>query len=306
MRCWTERIPMSASIPVVAAMAILAIVACGGEGSRGGAEGGASKSKAKPKAFEDRGTLTGRVIVKNFKDEDVQVDLKGRSDKQLEFMKARAEFRPCCGGGVPQEDLDDQTWIIGQGGGLKNVVVWLSPPEDSYFQLSKDDLDSEKAGWEKEKVLDQPHCQFHPHVMVVFQSYKDEEGKKQKTGQKVIAKNSALTEHNTKIAAIGVNVLLASSKSEGLPALDPSEKKSYEVNCNIHTWMGGHIWSFDHPFAAVTDKDGKFAIKNAPAGSEVRLMVWHEKLGRIKDGEKITIKKDEDKKLDDVSVEYKK
>ena len=41
------------------------------------------------------------------------------------------------------------------------------------------------------------------------------------------------------------------------------------------TWMNGYVWTFDHPYAATTDADGKFEIKNAPAG-KWRLVVWHE------------------------------
>jgi hypothetical protein len=32
---------------------------------------------------------------------------------------------------------------------------------------------------------------------------------------------------------------------------------------------------FDHPYFAVTDEDGKFEIKNAPAGA-CQLLIWHE------------------------------
>jgi hypothetical protein len=52
----------------------------------------------------------------------------------------------------------------------------------------------------------------------------------------------------------------------------------------------------DHPYVAVTNKDGKFEIKNAPAG-DYRLVVWHEDIGYLggakgRDGQPITIKPD--------------
>jgi hypothetical protein len=40
--------------------------------------------------------------------------------------------------------------------------------------------------------------------------------------------------------------------------------------------MKAHIRNFDHPFAAVTDEDGNFEIKNVPTGVEVHLVIWHE------------------------------
>ena len=35
---------------------------------------------------------------------------------------------------------------------------------------------------------------------------------------------------------------------------------------------------FDHPYYAVTDEDGKFEIKDAPAGN-YRIVYWHENVG---------------------------
>ena len=42
--------------------------------------------------------------------------------------------------------------------------------------------------------------------------------------------------------------------------------------------MGGYAKVVDHPYAAVTDEDGKFEIKLAPAG-EFRLVTYHRKWG---------------------------
>ena len=36
----------------------------------------------------------------------------------------------------------------------------------------------------------------------------------------------------------------------------------------------------DHPYAALTDKDGKFQIDNLPVG-EHNFRIWHERLGDI-------------------------
>ena len=44
------------------------------------------------------------------------------------------------------------------------------------------------------------------------------------------------------------------------------------VSCTIHPWMRAWIRVFDHPYYAVTDDNGHFEIKDAPAG-EYRLVV---------------------------------
>ncbi len=47
------------------------------------------------------------------------------------------------------------------------------------------------------------------------------------------------------------------------------------VSCTIHPWMKGWIRVFGHPYYALTDDNGKFEIKKAPAG-RYNLVVWHE------------------------------
>jgi hypothetical protein len=46
----------------------------------------------------------------------------------------------------------------------------------------------------------------------------------------------------------------------------------------IHDWMRGYVRVFDHPYFAVTDANGRFEIKDAPAGNW-RLVVWQESVG---------------------------
>jgi hypothetical protein len=64
--------------------------------------------------------------------------------------------------------------------------------------------------------------------------------------------------------------------------------------------MEAFIWSFDHPFAAISNADGTYEIKNVPTGVEVSVIAWHEagapgngkeiKKGVLKDGDTIDFK----------------
>ena len=241
-------------------------------------------------------------MVKN-KDED---DLKAKDAAQRDRMKD-AQFKGCHMG-LKDDDpnVKDQSWFIGDDNALQYAVVWLKPPDGYYYKLPKDDLDAGKGAWEKAKLLHQPYCAFQPHVMVLFQYYKDDTGKDKETGQELTVRNDASLEHNTKIEE-SFNSSLKAGNSDKVPSSKVTPRsKPYQVNCSIHSWMGGYIWSFDHPYAAVTDKDGKFEIKNAPAGVEVELMVWHEKGGMVKKNEKITLDKEKAKDLGTIEVEYKK
>jgi len=49
-----------------------------------------------------------------------------------------------------------------------------------------------------------------------------------------------------------------------------------KLQCDAgHTWMNGWIYVFDHPFFAVTDDEGAFAIRDVPPGTYT-LELWHE------------------------------
>jgi hypothetical protein len=73
------------------------------------------------------------------------------------------------------------------------------------------------------------------------------------------------------------------------------EEIAIPVKCNIHPWMRAYIAVFKHPYFAVSDKDGKFEIKNLPPGTYT-IKAWHEKLGT--QTQKITVAGGEAKSLD--------
>jgi plastocyanin len=58
------------------------------------------------------------------------------------------------------------------------------------------------------------------------------------------------------------------------------------VFCDIHSHMNAYILVFNHPFFAVTDDEGRYAIPSVPAGGYT-LIVWSE-LGKA-ESRKITV-----------------
>ena len=46
-------------------------------------------------------------------------------------------------------------------------------------------------------------------------------------------------------------------------------------SCSIHPWMAGRVRVFEQPYFAITDANGDFEIKDAPAG-KYNLVYWHE------------------------------
>src|SRR5262249_47260706 len=117
--------------------------------------------------------------------------------------------------------------------------------------------------------------------------------------------------HNTNI--IGNSASPKASKNILLPTggsvtIDASKFQPYHipnlVKCDIHGWMGARVFVFPHPYFAVTDKDGNFEIKNAPAG-KFRLVVLHEGGGWVagRQGKLITIEASKTKDLGEFKAE---
>ncbi len=195
---------------------------------------------------------------------------------------------------APEEQQIRQSWIVGNDGGVANVVVYLKAPRGKYFKYDpatmkpKDDAE-----------MDQPFCTFIPHVLACFPAYPEfnEEEKKVEdklTGQQILVKNSATgIIHNsryTSSSGIGGNpILLPNGKEDLTEKVKPG---LFSFNCSYHTWMTAYIWVFDHPYSYVTAKDGNFELKNVPLDVDLDLVIWHEAKGNFKT-EKIKLKKGE-------------
>jgi hypothetical protein len=174
--------------------------------------------------------------------------------------------------------------------GLCWCVVYLLPKEEGGKLPIHPDLEKIK---DKDVVMDQPCCKFEPHVVALRQ------------GQNLVVKNSAPVPHNVKWQGVrptqSGNQTVAPGKQHVIDDLKASPF-ALKLECNIHRWMSANAYVFNHPYFAVTDEDGKFEIKNAPAG-DYRLMVWQEGLGwKNRDGDPITIKAG---KNDDLKMEMK-
>ena len=56
--------------------------------------------------------------------------------------------------------------------------------------------------------------------------------------------------------------------------------------CNIHPQMRAHAGVLDHPFFAVTEADGTFALKGLPSGT-YGFAAWHEEWGLRETGARV-------------------
>ncbi len=166
--------------------------------------------------------------------------------------------------------------------GLKNVFVALKASPDNPLPVHP----KLKGGADKPVVLDQPRCLFMPRAVAV------------REGQELLAKNSSPVSHNIRWVGNpdfneGGNVTIPAGKSFAIKGLK-AQPLPLLLQCNIHPWMSGRLAVYDHPYFVITDENGNFEIKLAPAGAQ-RLTAYHEGLGwrggaKGKNGQEITVK----------------
>ncbi len=114
-------------------------------------------------------------------------------------------------------------------------------------------------------VMDQKNLVFIPHVLAV------------PVGSTVEFINSDKVNHNVFSGD--------AAKKFNLGTYNPGMSKSItfdkpgEVNllCNVHSEMSGYVIVTENSYFSVTGADGKFTIKNVPAGT-YEISAWNEKL----------------------------
>jgi len=131
-------------------------------------------------------------------------------------------------------------------------------------------------------VVDQKGCLYTPTILAV------------QTGQKIIVKNSDSCVHNvhSKPTADGNKESNDVQMPGGADLTYTFAKPEpfLKFQCDVHPWMFTWVTVLDSPFFAVSDKDGKFVIKNVPPG-KYTLEAAHRKLGaqtqevEVKDGD---------------------
>ena len=124
-------------------------------------------------------------------------------------------------------------------------------------------------------VIDQKGCEFIPYISAVM------------ARQKVLVKNSDPFMHNVNHAPTPdvrkrpQNVAQMPDSPVIERAFDkPADGLMVRIKCDVHEWMFAFIAVFDHPFFAVSGKDGSFRIANVPPGKYV-IEAYHRKAGRV-------------------------
>jgi hypothetical protein len=133
-------------------------------------------------------------------------------------------------------------------------------------------------------------CDFVPHVTVGYK------------GKKIVMKTEDPVFHTFDVhASIGGKELYHVAFPEKGASVTKNLPKTglLELTCYAHPWQHAYVSIFDHPYAIVTDEEGRFVIKDIPPGTYT-VEAWHEALGT----KKISEVKVESAKTSTIKLEY--
>ena len=176
----------------------------------------------------DAGTLKGHV----------KYDGKAPKPKRL-----RMDADPVCGSSH-SGPVRSENFKMSKDGSMEEALVYLKNVNYS------GGVPSEPA------VLDQQGCIYVPHVFGMM------------AGQELLIKNSDATLHNIhSMPKVNKEFNFAMPKvvKEKIVSFNKVEDPFY-IKCDVHPWMKTWVLVSDHPYFAVSDKDGNYSISDIPPG----------------------------------------
>ena len=242
-----DRAPMRTftCLPVLQRIGLLAVAAamaaCGERGSPPPHQEGPADSSpaapAAPTATGGTGALSGRMTLAGV-------------PPPVQEVEVSKDHQVCGAHPIVKKDL-----LVGQQGGLKNVVVSLREgPAGGATSLP-------------DVELHQKGCVFWPHVAVV------------PAGRPLPVFNDDGILHNIHtFSTINPPINKAQPKFKKRIEVQFDKPETIRVTCDAHPWMQSWIVVSAHPYVAVSDEGGAFRIDGVPAGTHT-VHLWHETLG---------------------------
>lgn len=179
--------------------------------------------------------------------------------------------------GTIEHFLDESLVIDPETKGVANVFVYLP---------RIDDLDPEFREPPKQPVqVTLKDARFAPHAAFI------------RTGQPVLVKSRDPFPHEMHLRPFinhecGFLVRAKDRKGVTLHFPEP-EKWPIQVKCDLHPHMKSYWLVLNHPYAAVTDSEGRFRVEHLPAGEHL-FVVWHSRAaaGYLDAALEVTVKAD--------------
>lgn len=178
------------------------------------------------------------------------------TDEEKErFEELRAEIE------ASLVEIEDESLQFDADGGLANAFVYLAKAP---------------SNWKPNKIVLNPakvtmqDYHFEPRAVII------------QTLQDMQLSNAGVAAENFRFNALnnaGQNRLVkAGDKFTFKAPFTSPEKRPIEAQSDISAWKRSFLLPLDHPFAAVTDKQGRFSIEGLPPGTH-SFLIWHERTG---------------------------
>jgi plastocyanin len=213
------------------------------------------------------GTMLAGVHLAAAADIAGTITLKGTPPKEKDITPLKEDAN--CGK-LHTEMPTTHFYVVGANNSLADVVVSLQG------------VSPQSTGAKAEPVnIDQKGCEYTPQILAV------------QTDQKILVKNSDPVLHNIHdlptVAGNKEQNVAQMPGSADLTFTFPKPEMFLKFKCDVHPWMFAWVSVFDHPYFAVSGKDGSFKIANVPAG-KYTIQAAHRKAGivtqeiEVKDG----------------------
>lgn len=157
--------------------------------------------------------------------------------------------------------------LVSKDGGVENVFVYLeeAPPGTGPFEAPS-----------KPKELRQKGCQYEPRVQGIL------------VLQDLDVVNDDPTLHNVRCEAKDNRPFNIGQPAGGKHTkFFTTPEEAVHFKCDVHPWMAAFIFVMSHPYFAISDADGSFALPALPPG-KYTLHAWHEIFGRLE--QTVTVK----------------
>lgn len=150
--------------------------------------------------------------------------------------------------------------------GIQNVAMYLDPKNSDW--VARELHDKLRKPPDKPSLMDVHDCVFEPHILIA------------RVGQKMKLNNSDIYGHNPHFVffANGPESRMHPPGRSVEFEFAHAEKAPSPVRCNIHPWMQAYVLVFDHPYTAISDRQGVLKIEKLPAGKTIHFKVWHESM----------------------------
>jgi len=203
--------------------------------------------------------ISSAVCTATAADVSGKVTLKGTPPAEREITAFKTD-KNC--GATQSGPVMSRNYVVGKDAGLGNVFVYVKKGlEGKKFDVPAAAL-----------AIDQKGCVYEPYIAGAM------------TTQKIEIKNSDAFMHNvlatSKAGNTGFNI--AQTRQGQVDVKSFAKPETFvTLQCNVHPWMFSYIGVVDHPFFAVTDKDGNFTLPSKLPAGKYTLEFVHRKAGTV-------------------------